>query len=728
MSESIPGGLRAAACLVLALAACSSAGHGTTGGGANADAGEDAGASQSCPDGFLPDPAGAGCLDVTPAQDCPAGTRAALGSTACQTVGWTGPCPAGFQSDPSGWGCHEVLPAAACTGATYESLGSTTCQPIGDCTTAFPPAGAALFVSASYTASQTDATHFTTIGAAVAAAPAGAIVAVDSGTYTEAVTVASPVSVIGRCAEKVILQSPGGEVAGFQVTASGVTVHGLTMSGFRGAVVETNGAATVDACLVQASISGGLVAIGGSMTVTGTRIVDTVQGASAAELDLGFGVFVTQGAKVTVTQSAIVDSTVCGLAVSGPADAKVTQSIIVGTRVHADNAMDPSAGSGGSGLAVDQQGTAEITNCAIIGNHNNGVEADTAGAIVTVQGSIVRDTLADINPTGNGLEAASGGIITIDSSALVGNANLAMAVAQSGSKVTATNTVVRGVNATGALVGQGITVDFGATLSLTGVAIVGMRDGGLRVQGKGTTATVSGSLVRDTVPFADPSQGYSNGIGLLSTYGASSTVTDTTVASNTDANIVVGSACDQAYPKDCGGSASLSKLVVLSARPDATGNFGVGLQAANGATLAVDSSVFASNYQTAVILGKTSSSTITGSVLRGTGVGTKSTFGYGLVVIDGATAEVSGSSMRDNLGVGVAVDGSELGVDSSFIANNQVGVYVASGMLQELAAQPAMLSPLEVAVSQTQFIGNATRVSSTQLPLPTIVTPGAPAP
>ncbi len=204
-----------------------------------------------------------------------------------------GALPTGFAADPSGWGCQEILPAAACTGATYESLGSSTCQPIGDCAAAFPPPNATLFVDASFTAAQLDATHFATISAAMAAAPAGAVVAVDAGTYTESVNVRSAVSIVGRCAEKVILASPGGAVAGVQAlyVSGTVAIQGLTIGGFRGGVVEQQTTMTVESCLFTQNLDSGVVADGGTLKMSHSRIADTVQVG-----DQGFGVLVDRGA------------------------------------------------------------------------------------------------------------------------------------------------------------------------------------------------------------------------------------------------------------------------------------------------------------------------------------------------------------------------------------------------------------------------------------------------
>ena len=74
--------LRSASLLALAV----TAGCGSSSSSNGAAPSADAGPPLACPDGFAADDANVGCVDVTPADDCPAGTRATLGSTDCKPV------------------------------------------------------------------------------------------------------------------------------------------------------------------------------------------------------------------------------------------------------------------------------------------------------------------------------------------------------------------------------------------------------------------------------------------------------------------------------------------------------------------------------------------------------------------------------------------------------------------------------------------------------------------
>ena len=107
-------------------------------------------------------------LVTTTEEQCPAGSRAAVGTTSCVPVGTT-TCAPGFAKDDSGWGCNAVLPSTKCTGATRPALGETSCVPTGDCGAAFPPANA-IVVDPTLADGAVDATHVKTLSDAITAA------------------------------------------------------------------------------------------------------------------------------------------------------------------------------------------------------------------------------------------------------------------------------------------------------------------------------------------------------------------------------------------------------------------------------------------------------------------------------------------------------------------------------------------------------------------------------
>jgi hypothetical protein len=206
-------------------------------------------------------------------------------------------------------------------------------------------------------------------------------------------------------------------------------------------------------------------------------------------------------------------------------------------------------------------------------------------------------------------------------------------------------------------------------------------------------------------------------------------MTDSTVTLATIVGVEVGSVCDPNFKSDCGGTASLSKVVVTAIQPDGMGAHGVGVQAEAGGQLTLDSGVLTGNHDVGLLVTDMGTlATVTNSIMRATGVGTSTMFGYGFTVLDGATATLSGSFVRDNLGVALAFRDSSAGVDSTVVLGNQVGVYATGATLEQADMQPDSLGAMQVVISQTQFIDNVTKVSSTDLPIPPVSKVLAPPP
>ncbi|MEO7112066.1 MAG: hypothetical protein ABI183_16605, partial [Polyangiaceae bacterium] len=300
---------------------CSSSSSGTA--PADGDA-SDAGAP--CAEGFQPIEDSGACTAILPATECAAGTSPAIGKTSCVPVGVTS-CATGFTKAASGWGCDALVSTAICSGATREAIGSATCVPVGDCNAAFPPSNATIFVDAAFTAGQIDATHFAAVDAALASAPAGAVIAVESGAYTGEIIPKASVSIIGRCAEKVVFTATDATTTAIQVgsTAGTFSFSGMTFANYHGAISVLSGTAKIDSIVADGSHFAGIVIgnVGTKVDITnsvvrGTRIVATDPNS--------FGLYVGDDAWVTVENSSFADNDYINVGVSGQgaATAKLT--------------------------------------------------------------------------------------------------------------------------------------------------------------------------------------------------------------------------------------------------------------------------------------------------------------------------------------------------------------------------------------------------------------------
>jgi hypothetical protein len=245
-------------------------------GGSSSDAPAPAPApAAACADGFAADDRG--CVEIAPEAVCPPGKRPTIGKSTCVPSGTTTGC-LGSVPDPSGWGCTDQPPPSPCTGATREAAGSASCVPIGDCAAPFPPAGAIL-VDASLADAQVDATHFKKIGDAIAAASAGATIAIERGAYAEDLVIGKTLKLVGRCAaevsiEEASLTEPGVLTAS---AAKGVVLSGFTVKGHVGGIEVYSGSeTTIEDVVVDGAKSFGIIADSSTATIRRSKIAGTV--------------------------------------------------------------------------------------------------------------------------------------------------------------------------------------------------------------------------------------------------------------------------------------------------------------------------------------------------------------------------------------------------------------------------------------------------------------------
>ena len=639
---------------------------------------------------------------MTPADDCAAGTRAAIGNAQCEPVAAM-TCGAGFVDDPSGWGCRDVQPDAACSGANLETLGQTSCVPMGDCNAAFPPSDATLFVSAN---GPVDATHFQTVQAAIDAATSGATIAIDAGTYSEALAISTSVHLVGKCAGMVTLQSPDGTKPGIAVTGSPTSsVDGVTLANHAVGVHVAGGDITLTNVLITGAIGRGVQVVGGAAHVKSSRIY----GVSDDVAGIGFGMDVS-GGTLDVDASAIVKSGVAGINVSDKGKATLHASILRDT--------DGGAGTDGQGVgaAVSAGGNLDLESCAVTKNHVANAVVLDPGSKITANASVLRGALTTPSKAyGDGVLVQPGGEIDLAGSTISESAEWGLTSDGPASIVSLANSVVRGGPA---ITRGGVAVELGTTLTIDDSSILDAKSTGVTIQDKGSTGTFSKMLVRDITPTSS-AKGGDDGDGMFIGVGAIAQITDVTVVGTAADAVWVGGDAKHAN----GSQATIADLLAIGTKPGKDCRFGRGLEVGAGATATVTSSVFRESAEAAVVVDAYANATIATSVLRTSG--SDSTMGFGLLVIDNATADLSQTWVRDIQGVGLAFGGAASArIDGAFVLDNQIGVYAdPSTTLAEVDSQPSDLGTGDIEVSDTKFVGNTTRVSADQIPLPEVNTP-----
>lgn len=681
------------------------------GGSAGGDPGC-SGAACACAQGFVADASGEGCVEIAPVDDCPPGTRAGIGDAACQPVGWTAPCMSGMEPDPTGWGCRAVAPDAACSGATFEHIGDAGCIPIGDCAAPFPPAGATIFVDDDYGPGDVDATHFTSIQAALDAAPSGATIAVAAGTYAEPLFANRPVELVGRCAAQVRVTSPGGANAGFQaVGISGIVVRGLALSGHLGGFAAQSSSLTIEDCLVENSRGAGVVVLGGGpVVVRRSRIVGTEQDAAGKH---GQGVLAQLGGQVELVESAVVGSHVAGVWVESDGSTLRLERTVVRDSLPAQGGPDDGVfGSGASALAG---GDLEIVGSLLSGNRRAAIAVDQGGH-AHVEGSVLRGTLFESDGNhGSGIEVTLGSTAEVTTSAMLDNEGTGAAVADLASKLVVSSSVVRGpIPAGPGPVGVGAVAVAGGALELTDVALVGNRDAGILAQDAGSLVTATRTLVRDTVRVVGTVHG--DGVGVSVSLGGRFEATDCALVHNR----LVGLALRTDATGNPPSSAHVTRLLVRDTVPaPETGRFGDGVYATDGADLAMDDSALVHNQEIGLAVSG-ATARVSGTVVRDTVIGTGDLFGHGALAIGGSTLTLVRTTVRGQPGVGVFFAASAGGLDGVVVAEGAVGIQAQEGTsLAQVEALSPETSPLSVEVTRSsRFLDVATRIGSGALPLP----------
>jgi hypothetical protein len=711
---------RSLALAFVTLFGCSSGDDGGGGGGGSprsgvsqCEAGELETADACRPAGWATCPAGftaeeVGCRAVAPASACPEGKRPRLGSATCEPLPALA-CPSGFAQD--GLGCKEIVPAARCTGATREALGQTACVPLGDC--AVPVAGATHFVDPAATV---DATHFKTIAAALAAAPAGAVIEVATGTYKESLTLTKSVTLAGRCAANVVLD--GEDVPGrtamlvggpVDVELRGVTItryeaplrinaggnvhvtdalfasnHGaaatvnesgssltLERSAVRGTVVATgttnalgagNGATlgVKDSSLVG-NADKTIQVQGATLTVDKTLIADT---ALDAKGDFGSGIVVLQAATATVTATAIVNAKSEGLYSEGTLT--MTGSVVRGTGAD---------GHGELGRAVNLwRGRSTLADLTLDANRDAGLSLDRK-ASATAERLVVRDTgsLKEAGTVGAGILVVNGSTATVKRAIVLRSKESGLQATTAGSVLAVEESyVASGRGQPDGTTGDAAVATEGGTVTLDGTALVDAQESALTVTDPGSSITARDCVVADTRANGKGRGGFGGRVGK----GASLTLERTAILRSHDLGLI---------GQDAGTKLALTDVELSHTTPAPAGPpHGRGLEIKGGASATVVRASFVDNQQGAVVASSGSVLSLTDVEVAHTKPNADGTAGRGVVVQTGASATIASTAVVDSseLGVNAAGDGTSLEMnDCSIRGTRAIGGEFGHGVV-----------------------------------------------
>ncbi|MFH1463471.1 MAG: right-handed parallel beta-helix repeat-containing protein [Pseudomonadota bacterium] len=287
------------------------------------------------------------------------------------------------------------------------------------------------------------------------------------------------------------------EVALLETSIRNTLPNGDGEYGF-GLQVSAGASLRAEGCELAGNTAMGLVACdpGSGVVLVDASIRDTRPKADGGG---GFGIQVSAGASLRAEGSELESNSALGVLALDP-DTEVT---LVDTAIR-DTHPD---GDGKHGFGIEVQGGASLRaeGCELAGNTRLGVGAVAPGTEVTLVDTAIRGTLPDRDGKyGFGINVLGGASVRAEGCELAGNRALGVVAADPGTEVALVDTMVRDTLPDGAGEGgYGIEVYGGAALSAEGCAIAGNTSVGIAAMDPGTQVAVRDSSITGTVTGFD---------------------------------------------------------------------------------------------------------------------------------------------------------------------------------------------------------------------------------
>ncbi len=536
---------------------------------------------------------------------CAMGEARFVGTAACAPIG--APCPAGA------WA--EDLPA---TNVLYVQPGAA---PSGDGSRDAP---------------------FATIADAVARASSGTTIALARGMASEAVSLRAGVSLVGACTSDSGIEATSASVSSGVVTVlgEGAVVRNVHLSGERPGVVVQSGAVELHGVAVEGAREFGVVVRNGAHASGDRVVVRETRARATGESGAGLAVF--DGSTVELAQVTLEGNLATGLWVLGAgSSAAISELALFGTMPQAD-------GRFGQGVDVSEGGHITLDASVIERNVSGGITMTNAQTALVLRDSIIRDiTRTSDGRLGRGLSLSEGSMAMLERVFVANTAEAGVFALGSGSRVEGEHLVV--ADTTGAegdvIDGFGLGLEDAASAQVTLSLFAGNQTAGVSTR-TGTPLVLSDVTIRDTI-----------GRRLDGTLGQGIHVEDSAqlervlLEDNEQAGLViVGATAD----------AEITDLIIRGTRGQTSdGRFGRGMYLGDGSHARATSVLVEDNHETGIGAdGAGTSLTLESVVVRRTeSEAASGQFGVGLVAQNGATVNVQGGFFTDNREITIAARG-----------------------------------------------------------------------
>jgi hypothetical protein len=621
----------------------------------------------ACGSGFASDGQG-GCDAILPSTDCPAGQMAVPGDTSCHAVGAPEPptCPSGTMAAPGETACHEVVDCGAApwgnipVGATTQYVDASYAGGNGDGSAAKPWTTIGAAVAASYPGAVI----------AVAAGSYAENVNLARSNVSLWGRCPRLVEIAGSDATgaAVTLNNTGDELHGVAVRGTGFgigifgdgsVVDGVWVHDTARIGVDSLAKYTLGHALVEHAGYAGILVEKATATIDGIVVRDTQP---APDGSLGYGMEVDAPGTLSV-QSALIERT-SGAAFSAQGGTATVQGTVLRDTVRNTQTQ-------GVGVLMQPNASGTPANLTLTGStlrHNEQYGVRVGSSTAVIDSTLVADTVAGTDSGGQSAGVVSsyntGGTfpapdVTVRASLLENNAYAGIGVTKGTMHVL--SSVIRDTQtlATGF---AGVAVSAADTTDLTIRGSLIERNHGVSVGAVDTDVTIDSTLVRETLPSVV-------GGGLSTTPTQAARSTELTGSSRTPQVAVTGSVFEGGAGIGLlldGAAGTLTGVVVRNVASDTDRGWGVGVGVESGATAAGSLQAQGLMVDGTVAIGifvEQAQANLTAVHVRNVATDASGGFGDGITV-DGSTASVTQARIEGAPRAGISAFGSQVTLDS----------------------------------------------------------------
>ena len=312
--------------------------------------------------------------------------------------------------------------------------------------------------------------------------------------------------------------------AGAQANLSHVVVRGMSQGNPapRALYAGDHSTLTVSQSAIIDAVGSGIDSLDDSTVTLDTVLVGPVA-QQAGVSDTGTGVR-AQSASLTGAHVVVRRASAAAAVAMFGGQLALADSLLLDTQP----SIAADAGSSGFGVSAQTGGSASLERCSLERNAVSGAYATGAGSALTLSGTQIRDTAADVNGEfGQGVICEQGAVVQLTDVGVFANRNAGAQVDGLDSAVGAVRVTIRGTLADGTgHRGRGVNAQVGGSFAATASVLQDNRQVGVFVYG--AKVVLTDSFVLGT--FADPDGAYGNGVEVV-TDGVA-TVTRGSLASN----------------------------------------------------------------------------------------------------------------------------------------------------------------------------------------------------